>query len=84
MLQTIEVIVEPNGVIRPLESLRVNSPTKAILTLLETLSPIIDQPERGSGAAILQFLKSHTLSQESRRSAEEIDRQIQEERNAWD
>ena len=40
--------------------------------------------ERGSPAAILGWLKDHPLPPHSRRTAEEIDAAIQEERNAWD
>ena len=77
MLQAIEVIVEPNGVIRPLEEFHVTVPTRAVLTLLEMPTPNTE-PERGSGAALLQFLQEHRLPAESRRSAEEIDAQIRE------
>jgi hypothetical protein len=83
MLKAIEVIIEPNGVIRPLEALHVTTPTRAILTLLET-QPQPDQPEKGSGASILQFLQNHPLPPEHRRTAAEIDQQINEERSAWD
>ena len=84
MLQAIEVIVEPSGLIRPLEELHVAVPTRAVLTLLETPPSTQTGPERGSGAALLQFLREHPLPPESRRSAEEIDARIREEREAWD
>ena len=84
MLQAIEVIVEPDGIIRPLEEFHVTVPTRAVLTLLEMPTPATEEPERGSGAALLQFLQEHRLPAESRRSAEEIDAQIREEREAWD
>ncbi len=84
MLQAIEVIVEPNGVIRPLEELHVETPTRGVLTLLETPSLTAEKPERGSAEAILRFLKEHPLPAEGRRTAEEIDAQIREEREAWD
>jgi len=38
----------------------------------------------GSARAILDWLKSHQLPDYARRSAEEIDAAICEERNAWD
>ena len=38
----------------------------------------------GSARNILDWLKSHPLPAYARRSAEEIDAAIQEERNAWD
>jgi len=84
MLQTFEVIVELDGVIHPLEELHIEAPTRAILTLQETSTPAEAKPARGSGAALLQFLQAHRLPAESRRSAEEIDTQIREEREAWD
>lgn len=38
----------------------------------------------GSARAILDWLKSHTLPAYARRSAEEIDTAIDEERRGWD
>jgi len=84
MLRAFEVIVESDGTIRPLEGLHVNAPTRGILTLLEVVPPAEAKPERGSGAALLQFLQANRLPAECRRSAEEIDAQIREEREAWD
>ncbi len=55
MPQAIEVIVEPNGVIRPLEEFHFTVPTKAVLTLLEMPTPANKEPERGSGAALGDF-----------------------------
>jgi hypothetical protein len=83
MLKAIEVIIEPNGIIRPLETLCVTTPTRAVLTLLEPQSQV-EEPEKGSGAAILQFLQQHPLQPEHRTTAAEIDRRIDEERMAWD
>ncbi len=40
--------------------------------------------ERGSPAAILGWLRDHPLPTHARRTAEEIDAAIEEERNAWD
>lgn len=37
-----------------------------------------------SGRAILHWLKSHAVPAYARRSAEEIDASVQEERSAWD
>ena len=84
MLQAIEVIVEPNGAIRPLEALHVKTPTRAVLTLLEAPQDVAEEPVRGSGAVLLRFLEKHPLPAESSRSAEEIEAQIREERDAWD
>lgn len=84
MSQTIEVIVEPNGAIRPLEEIHVTVPTRALLTLPETATPAKEEPERGTAAALLQFLKKNRLPPECRRSAEEIEAGIREEREAWE
>ncbi len=43
-----------------------------------------EQPEKGSSAAILQFLHSYPLAPEHQRTALEIDQQISEERAAWE
>ena len=42
------------------------------------------RPRRGNGAAILAWLDNHPLPAYARRSAEEIDAAIDEERRAWD
>jgi hypothetical protein len=84
MLQTIEVMVEPNGNIRFLENLKITKPTKALLTLLETPLSKVDISKRGSGEAVLKFLHQNSLKQEHRRSIEEINKYIEQERNAWE
>ncbi len=40
--------------------------------------------ERGTGRAILEWLKAHPVPRHARRSAEEIDADIEEERRSWD
>jgi len=83
MLRAIEVIIEPDGVIRLLETLHVTIPTRAVLTLLEA-QPQSERPDKATGTDILQFLQNYPLPPEHRRSAVEIDRQISEERTGWD
>jgi hypothetical protein len=83
MLQAIEVIVEPNGTIRPLEELHVATPTRAVLTLLP-VQESRPEPKLGGAEGILQFLRDNPLPPEYRRSAAEIDAGIQTEREAWD
>ena len=80
MLQTIEAILEPSGEVRLLEPVHVSRPSRALLTILETPTA----HERGSAAALLQRLRDNPLSPEYCRSAEEIDAQIEQERNAWE
>lgn len=84
MLQTIEVIVEPNGVIRPLEELHVETPTRGVLTLLETPGLPVEQPKRGSAEAILALLQTPRFANRPPTNPEEIDARIREEREAWD
>ncbi len=43
-----------------------------------------DAAERGSGRAILAWLEAHRVPEHARRSAEEIDAAIEEERRSWD
>ena len=80
MLQTVEAILEPSGEVRLLEPVHVSRPSRVLLTLLETPT----EPERGNAAALLQRLRDNPLPQECRRSAKEIDAQIEQERNAWE
>ena len=80
MLQTIEAILEPSGEVRLLESVHVSRPSRVLLTILETPTA----PERGSAEVLLQRLRDNPLLPEYRRSTEEIDAQIGQERNAWE
>lgn len=80
MLQTVEAILEPSGEVRLLEPVHVFRPARVLLTILETP----EAPERGSAAALLQRLRDNPLPPQCRRSAEEIDAQIEQERNAWE
>ena len=83
MSKTIEVIVEPNGTIRPLETLQVSVPTRALLTFPDSPSGPAPLP-KGSQAALVEFLETNALPAEKHRTAADIDRQIEEERSAWD
>ncbi len=42
------------------------------------------EPQVGTGASIIKWLEENPLPESSRRSAEEIDASIAEERAAWD
>lgn len=82
MLHAIEVIVEPSGLIRPLEELHVNVPTKAVLTLLES-PPAEQPPERGNGTAVLALLQTPRFAQRPAADAEEVAQRIQNLRDDW-
>lgn len=84
MLQTIEAIIEPSGAIRLLEEVHVSSPKRALVTVLETPANEDVSSERGNAVAILKFLEENRLPESARLTAEEIDAQIEAERNAWD
>ncbi|MFZ4703831.1 MAG: hypothetical protein ACOYMG_27620, partial [Candidatus Methylumidiphilus sp.] len=64
MLQTVEAIIEPSGEVRLLEAVHIQTPKRALLTILETAST-----ERGSAAAILQRLRDNPLPSAHWRSA---------------
>lgn len=80
MLQSVEAIVEPSGRVRLLEELRVDHPSRAVVTLIETSSAAT----AGNADDILSFLARTRLPAAERFSAAEIDAQIDEERKAWD
>ena len=82
MLQTVEAIVEPSGLVRLLEDVNIVSPRRAIVTLLDTIPT--EHYETGNSDTILKFLSEHRLAPSARLSAEEIDEQVETERNAWD
>ena len=77
MLHAIEVIVEPDGLIRPLEELHVKVPTRGVLTLLETSPPTVVKPERGNGAAVLALLQTPRFANRPSADPEEIEQRIQ-------
>ncbi len=81
MLQTVEAIIEPSGHVRLLEEVHIDSPRRAIVTLLDS-GP--NEYDAANSTTILKFLADHRLSPSARLSAEEIDAQIETERNAWD
>lgn len=80
MLHTVEAILEPSGEVRLLEPVYVAAPSRALLTILETPAA----PERGSAAVLLQRLGEYPLPLDCRHPAEEIEAQIEQERNAWE
>lgn len=84
MLQTIEAIIEPSGAVRLLEEVHVATPRRALVTLLEADAGRNNIPTPGDSVEILKFLAENRLPEQSRLSAEEIDAQIEAERNAWD
>ena len=82
MLQTVEAEIDTDGTIRWLEPLPVTKPSRVLVTLLEETNGTA--ASRGNAAALLEFLRNHRLPESARLSAEEIEAQIEENRNSWD
>ncbi len=83
MLQAVEAILEPSGEVRLLENIRVTAPTRVVVTVIETASTI-EPTGQGDIKSLLEFLSGNRLPKQCRLSAEEIDAQVEAERNAWE
>jgi prevent-host-death family protein len=57
---------------------------KPVARLLATEKPVAAELPLGSGKRIVEWLRQHPLPAHARRSAEEIDTYIEEERNSWE
>lgn len=79
MLQTVKAIVEPSGRVRLLEEVNIDSPRRAIVTILDSVPNMHDAANANT---VLTFFAEHRLPPSARLSAEEIDAQIEKERNA--
>jgi CO dehydrogenase/acetyl-CoA synthase beta subunit len=85
MSHAIPAILEPSGQVRLLEPVQVTVPTRVIVTIPEPVVPATeDETQLGNTQSLLKFLRENRLPVEARLSAEEIDAQIEAERNAWD
>ncbi len=82
MLITVEAEIDVGGNVRLLESVEITKTTRAIVTLLEDNNG--GKSEKGNAAKMLEFLRENRLPRESLLSAEEIEAQIEENRNSWD
>lgn len=83
MLKTIKVEIDPQGRVHPLQPLPPRCERLALLTLEVPLSPGGNH-KPGSAAALLEFLRFYPLIEAERRSPQEMEAQIQAERNVWD
>jgi hypothetical protein len=82
MLQTVKAEIDVDGNVRVLEPLRVTKPTRALLTLLDdTIAPTEDQ---GNAAELIKLLGSPEFANRRSYPPEEIEAQIQENRNSWE
>lgn len=80
MLQTVEAEVDTNGTVHLLEPLHVKKRTRAIVTLIE--QPV--QENKGNVGKILEMMQTPEFKNRKSYSAEEIEAQIEENRNSWD
>lgn len=81
MLTTVEAEIDVGGNVRLLEPVEVRRTTRAILTLLDGNGKASG---RGNVNEVLEFLRNNRLPDASRPTAEEIEAQIEENRNSWD
>ncbi len=82
MLQTVKVEVNVDGSVRLLEPLQISKKSSAILTVLDEAPDV--KPVKGTVAGMLALLNSPEFANRKSYSAEEIDAQIQENRNSWE
>ena len=82
MLQTVRAEVDVDGNVRVLEPLQVTKPTRALLTLLEDASAPAEH--QGNAAELLKLLGSPEFANRRSYTAEEIEAQIEENRNSWE
>lgn len=80
MLTTVEAEIAPDGTVTLLEPIEVKARARALVTVLDNGNG----QKAGNVAAVLEFLRNNRLPPESRRSAEEIEATIRENRNSWD
>ena len=81
MLQTIEAEIDVNGTVHLREPIHITKPTRALVTLLEDVTP---KTETGNVAELLKVLHSPEFANRKSYTAEEIEAQIKENRESWD
>jgi hypothetical protein len=87
MLQTFDAVIQPNGYIgfRDQNPPVFYEPTEVFITIRKpVISTVAQHIRKPNGAAILEKLRKKSFPVHLKRSAEEIQAQINEERNAWD
>ena len=81
MLQTVEAEINTDGTVTLLEAVDVMTTTRALVTVMENS---VGAREKGNVRETLEFLRNNRLPAECRRSPEELEAQIEENRNSWD
>ena len=79
MLRTIEAEITTDGTVTLLEPIQVETTTRALVTVLANGSGA----KNGNVAAVQRLMKTPGFKNRRSYSADEIDKQIEEERNAW-
>lgn len=79
MLTTVEAEIAPDGTVTLLEPVEVKARSRALVTVLEN-----GNGEKGNVAAVLEFMRSPEFRGRPSFSPEEIEAQIEENRNSWE
>ena len=82
MLHTVEAEVDVDGAIRWHEPLPVAKPSRVLVTLLEEQSGATEG--QGNALKLLEILRSPAFANRRSYSAEAIEAQLQENRDAWE
>lgn len=80
MLRTVEAEITSDGTVTLLEPVEIKQTARALVTVLENGH----KSNKGNVGQVLDFLRNNRLPAGSRRSAAEIDAQIEEIRESWD
>lgn len=80
MLRTIEAEITTDGTVILLEPIEVTVTTRALVTLMENGAA----SRKGNVAGLRQLVSTPAFKNRRSYPAEEIERQIEEERNAWE
>jgi len=85
MLETYDAVLQPNGYVgfRDTKPPVVFQPTEVLVTFRQPLAPL-HGTQPGDPAAFLKHLRDNPVPKHLCRSPEQMDRDIQEERNSWD
>ena len=85
MLQAVEAIVNPDGSVKLLEQLKVNRPTRVIMTVVpDNYADTVNDGKTGCDAdRLLAWLKSPEYQNRPYGDPDAMERTIQENRDAW-
>ena len=81
MFQTLEATLDPQGKVHFNEDVHLKGVRRVLITVMEPAESS-DSPEQGNTASVLAFLGQNRLPDAMRLTAEQIEDQIQAERNA--